>query len=31
MWVKNMGTETTDIGNVYSVLDNVMVKELRSL
>ena len=26
---KNIGTETTDIGNNYSILDNVMVKELQ--
>lgn len=25
---KNIGTETTDIGNNYSILDNVMVKQL---
>ena len=25
---KNIGTETTDIGNNYSILDNIMVKEL---
>ena len=28
---KQIGTETTDIGNGYSVLDNVMMKELQSL
>jgi diamine N-acetyltransferase len=27
---KQIGTETTDIGNGYSILDNVMVKELPS-
>lgn len=25
---KNIGTETTDVGNNYSILDNIMVKEL---
>ncbi len=26
---KNIGTETTDIGNNYIILDNIMVKELQ--
>lgn len=26
---KNFGTETTNIGNDYSILDNIMVKELK--